>query len=436
MASSVARSAVSHDRTEKVHAEKKDGKIRIAKIGGRYLVFDVADVAQLRRQHNMCAVLVGITPQAPNQSVFSSLPLELTADEVRWLVYERRAAYVADDWQAHLTSLAQPAARRAYMDNVLRQRQAAQVLADEVAAERERRGAEVRANQAAKRSERKSKKAASKAGGSEKEGVKEKETEPEAAHPVVAAEEPKVLPEAKEVVAETVVDDIPHKIVVAKATDRANDHADLEPLLRPPPRTEEVMQQEDDFIFGGLVEVERMKAERARRGTSPAPEKEEKDLSPPPKKEEEEKATPTASGKPLVRITPTTSAGLFGDDDEDGGAALVPPRTSSPTSASSFSSAALRAYLADRGYYTTPGLRFGGALSVYPGDPFRYHAHFVATSYGWDEPIKLLDVVSTGRLATGVKKGLLIGGAKPAKKKTDGDGGTMVRTFTLEWAAI
>lgn len=433
MASSVARSAVGHDKTEKVVAEKKDGKIRIAKIGGRYLVFDVADVALLRRQHNMCAVLVGITPQAPNQSVFSSLPLELTADEVRWLVYERHAAYVADDWQAHLASLTQPAARRAYMDSVLRQRRAAQVLADEVAAERERRGAEVRANQAAKRAERKSKKAVGKASSSKKAAVKETEIVPEAAYPVMSGE--RKVSEVKDTMAETVVNAIPHKIVVSKATDRANDHADLEPLLRPPPRTEEVMQQEDDFIFGGLVEVERMKAERVR-GTSPAPEKEGKDLSSQPKKEGEKKTTPAASGK-LVRITPTTSAGLFGDDDEEGGAALIPPRSTSPSSASSFSSAALRAHLADCGYYTTPGLRFGGALSVYPGDPFRYHAHFVATSYGWDEPIKLLDVVSTGRLATGVKKGLLIGGAKPAETKVDGDGdGTVVRTFTLEWAAI
>ncbi|KAL1911316.1 tRNA-splicing endonuclease subunit [Sporothrix stenoceras] len=405
--------------------ENVDGKIRIAKIGSRFLVFEVADVARLRRQHNICAVLVGITPQAPNQTVFSSLPLELTADEVRWLVYERQAAYVADDWQAHLSSLAQPAARHAYMDNVLRQRQAAQVVADEVTAERERRGAEVRAAQAAKRAGKKAKNAASKNGGGSKpeEPVDvKKEAKPEV--PVEAEKETKAT--VIEPI-ETVAADIPHKIVVATATDRANDHADLEPLLRPPPRTEGVMQQEDDFIFGGLVELERMKAERARRGTSPAPEKME---TAPPAKKEEKKETP----KNLVRITPTTSAGLFVDEKEDQDAnALIPPRSICPASASAFASAALRAHLADRGYYTTPGLRFGGQLSVYPGDPFRYHAHFVANSYGWDEPIRMLDVVGTGRLATGVKKGLLIGGAKPAEDDTEN---AVVRTFTLEWAAI
>lgn len=405
--------------------EKNSGdgeKIRIAKIGGRFLVFDVADVARLRRQHNICAVLVGITPQAPNQTVFSSLPLELTADEVRWLVYERHAAYVADDWQAHLAKLAQPAARRAYLDSVLRQRQAAQVLADEVTAERERRGAEVRAAQAAKRAAKNNKKVKTKKVASK--GGDQPEVSEEKTVPVVAEKETKTTV-VKEPAGTVAADDIPHKIVVSVATDRANDHADSEPLLRPPPRTEEVMQQEDDFIFGGLVEVERMKAERARRGTSPTPEKMTKEV-----KKEEKKEAP----KNLVSITPTTSAGLFEGETGGDNALLIPPRSTSPASASSFSPAALRAHLADRGYYTTPGLRFGGALSVYPGDPFRYHAHFVANSYGWDEPIKMLDVVGTGRLATGVKKGLLIGGARPVSNEK-GDGAE-VRTFTLEWAAI
>ncbi|ERT01538.1 hypothetical protein HMPREF1624_02789 [Sporothrix schenckii ATCC 58251] len=446
MASSVARSPVGHDRNDRrdkgeAETEHNGGqnKIRIAKIGGRYLVFDVADVARLRRQHDLCAVLVGITPQAPNQTVFSSLPLELTADEIRWLVYERHAAYVADDWQAHLAALQQPTARRAYMDNVLRQRQAAQVVADEIMAERERRGAEVRASQVAKGASRKSKKAAHKAGdSSKKDAVKETdampepelENEAEAAQPVVAAANDIDTASATE----TVVDDVPHKNLVTKATDRANDHADLEPLLRAPPRTEEVMQQEDDFLFGGPVEVERMKADRARRGTSPTPEKMNKE------KDDKKKDNSAASSKPLVRITPTTSAALLADreeDEDDGTAALIPPRSTLLASTSSFASAALRAHLADRGYFTTPGLRFGGALSVYPGDPFRYHAHFVANSYGWDEPIKLLDVVGTGRLATGVKKGLLIGSAKPTEGNSAGDGvGAVVRTFTLEWAAI
>ncbi len=85
----------------------------------------------------------------------------------------------------------------------------------------------------------------------------------------------------------------------------------------------------------------------------------------------------------------------------------------------------------------TTGLRFGGAYSVYPGDPFRYHAHFLANSYGWNEEIDMLDIVGSGRLATGVKKGLLIGGKEPDKDTGVADErGDGVRVFTLEWAAM
>ncbi|EPE10774.1 trna-splicing endonuclease subunit sen34 [Ophiostoma piceae UAMH 11346] len=319
------------------------GKIRISKIGGRFLVFDVVDVARLRREQSMCSILVGITPQAPNQTVFSSLPLELTADEVRWLVYDRNAARVVDDFQEHLKSLASHSSRRSYTANVLGQRRVAQTVADEMAAERERRGAEVRASMAAKRAEKKSKKA--------------------------------VVEEAKEVASN--------------------------------PTT------------STAIEVTKVDVATARKG-------------------KEETRQKTHQKEPLLRITPTTSAGLVGNGggSEDSEVSLI-----SRHSPASPSATALRAHLADQGYYTTPGLRFGGKLSVYPGDPFRYHAHFVATSYEWDEPICLLDVVGTGRLATGVKKGLLIGGAKPVDESPGKEGHEQrladnVRTFTMEWAAI
>lgn len=77
-----------------------------------------------------------------------------------------------------------------------------------------------------------------------------------------------------------------------------------------------------------------------------------------------------------------------------------------------------------------PGLRFGCSYSCYPGDPLRFHSHFLAVAYRWDEEIKLLDIVGGGRLGTGVKKGYVIGGVDP----DDGQDG--VRTFCFEWAAM
>ncbi|MCJ1437120.1 tRNA-splicing endonuclease subunit [Xylographa pallens] len=71
---------------------------------------------------------------------------------------------------------------------------------------------------------------------------------------------------------------------------------------------------------------------------------------------------------------------------------------------------ALFRHLHTHDYYISPGLRFGCQFLVYPGDPLRFHSHFLAVSMDWDEEIDLLDLVGGGRLGTGVKKGWLIGG--------------------------
>ncbi|KHN99286.1 Endonuclease TnsA, Hjc/tRNA endonuclease [Metarhizium album ARSEF 1941] len=94
--------------------------------------------------------------------------------------------------------------------------------------------------------------------------------------------------------------------------------------------------------------------------------------------------------------------------------------------------AALCGFLLGRGNYMTPGLRFGAQYSVYPGDPLRFHAHFMANEYGWDEQIAVLDIVGGGRLATAVKKAFLLGGQQPARNSLP----SSVRTYSVEWAAM
>ncbi|KAH6994280.1 hypothetical protein EDB82DRAFT_189268 [Fusarium venenatum] len=91
-------------------------------------------------------------------------------------------------------------------------------------------------------------------------------------------------------------------------------------------------------------------------------------------------------------------------------------------------------FLLTSGYYMTPGLRFGAKYSVYPGDPLRFHAHFMANQYDWDEEIPILDIVAGGRLATAVKKAYLIGGQQPQTDESVDDG--RMRTFSIEWAAM
>jgi len=94
--------------------------------------------------------------------------------------------------------------------------------------------------------------------------------------------------------------------------------------------------------------------------------------------------------------------------------------------------ASLCQFLQASGNYMTPGLRFGAQYSVYPGDPLRFHAHFMANQYGWDECIPILDLVGGGRLATAVKKAFLIGGQEPAS----GSHHSSIRTYSVEWAAM
>ena len=100
----------------------------------------------------------------------------------------------------------------------------------------------------------------------------------------------------------------------------------------------------------------------------------------------------------------------------------------------------LFAYLHSKGYFMTPGLRFGCHYTVYPGDPLRFHSHFLATGADWDEEFDLLDIVGGGRLGTGVKKAYLIGGADTSPKESESGGclgvGEGVRAFSIEWAGL
>ncbi|RAL06157.1 tRNA splicing endonuclease subunit SEN34 [Aspergillus ibericus CBS 121593] len=98
------------------------------------------------------------------------------------------------------------------------------------------------------------------------------------------------------------------------------------------------------------------------------------------------------------------------------------------------SSYPLFAHLHSEGYFLSPGLRFGCQYLAYPGDPLRFHSHFLGVSAEWDEEFDLMKIVAGGRLGTGVKKGFLIGGAE---KTEDGAGDpSSVRTFSIEWGGM
>ena len=128
---------------------------------------------------------------------------------------------------------------------------------------------------------------------------------------------------------------------------------------------------------------------------------------------------------------------------------LIPPAPSPPTCPAHKihvpKSYPLFAHLHTKAYFISPGLRFGCQYMVYPGDPLRFHSHFLANGYGWDEEIDLMEIVGGGRLGTGVKKGFLIGGEESARlgqgqgERDDsekGGSGGRVRMWSIEWAGM
>ncbi|KAJ9204336.1 hypothetical protein DTO164E3_2098 [Paecilomyces variotii] len=74
--------------------------IQISFVSGRYLLFSIDAVTYLRREHNICGVLIGTLPQIPQQNVFLGLPLELMPEEARLLV-DKGVACIVDEKKAH-----------------------------------------------------------------------------------------------------------------------------------------------------------------------------------------------------------------------------------------------------------------------------------------------------------------------------------------------
>ncbi|TPX72717.1 hypothetical protein SpCBS45565_g00244 [Spizellomyces sp. 'palustris'] len=58
----------------------------------------------------------------------------------------------------------------------------------------------------------------------------------------------------------------------------------------------------------------------------------------------------------------------------------------------------------EKGYYITTGSKFGGDYLMYPGDPLRFHSHYVTSIVPIDKLFSPLDAVMFGRLGTTVKK--------------------------------
>ncbi|XP_068601466.1 tRNA-splicing endonuclease subunit Sen34 [Brachionichthys hirsutus] len=83
--------------------------------------------------------------------------------------------------------------------------------------------------------------------------------------------------------------------------------------------------------------------------------------------------------------------------------------------------------LRGRGFYLTSAGKFGGDFLVYPGDPLRFHAHFIAVCLSVDESVCTLDVLALARLGSNVKKTVLL--------CSPGAGGGVLYT-SLQWSGM
>lgn len=310
--------------------------IPISYISGRYLLFSIDAVTYLRREHNICGVLIGTLPQIPQQNVFLGLPLELMPEEARLLV-DKGVACIVDEAKAQdgMKTLLEEDRRRYLRELESQGQHASRIFSDRKGLQRE---------QALKKLDEKAKAKARKA-------AVDNDTSASPATPTATKDE---SPSAMD-----------------------------------------------------LFREESSPGRSSRTSSS------------------------TASGtQPLMGITPATSY------------PPLPAPASSPHQLLSKPEVPLSyplfAHLHSQGYFLSPGLRFGCQYVAYPGDPLRFHSHFLVVSAEWDQNIDLMDIINGGRLGTGVKKGFLLGGPQKARDEVDSEAERVesVRTFSIEWAGM
>lgn len=99
------------------------------------------------------------------------------------------------------------------------------------------------------------------------------------------------------------------------------------------------------------------------------------------------------------------------------------------------------AYLRTRGYFMMPGLRFGGTYVAYPGDPLQFHSHLIVKVLGENKKFNLIELVTSGRLATAVKKAWVVMGKDTKSTEQtladpDGISPAPTRAYSIEWAGF
>ncbi|BFZ21343.1 hypothetical protein BsWGS_24382 [Bradybaena similaris] len=81
----------------------------------------------------------------------------------------------------------------------------------------------------------------------------------------------------------------------------------------------------------------------------------------------------------------------------------------------------------EKGFFLTSGVKFGGDFLVYPGDPSRFHSHYIAICKSQAELMPSLDIITYGRQASNVRKTALLCALDRNKK---------VFYMSLQWTGL
>ncbi|KAJ2871793.1 tRNA-splicing endonuclease subunit [Coemansia aciculifera] len=70
-----------------------------------------------------------------------------------------------------------------------------------------------------------------------------------------------------------------------------------------------------------------------------------------------------------------------------------------------------------RGFYITRGIKFGADYMLYPGEPMRYHSHYIVNLMDHNQKITPRELIALSRLGTSVKKTRILASWDPDAQK-------------------
>lgn len=395
-----------------------DYPIPISRLGHRYYLYDIEHITHLRVTHHMLGTLVGTLPQSPQQNLFLGLPLELTPEEARLLI-SKGVCRVVEDVAVHRSGLKTltPEERKKYKNSLQAQGKEAAAQAVRLAGLK----TESAVGRLDEKRREKALKALKKSKGTSTDAVTDNIPDDEEANDKNDAETlfstavPKPAGSRSSLFSPTPSQLEAHGITPTTSyppLPTPVGEKPRTPISSPTPASHYPSPPSTPPFNAATLPF----FSSSTTTTLPT-----HTIAAPPS------STPAAQTEPLASPTPPPK-----------------PTTILPPAPPSYP---LFAHLHSLSYFMSPGLRFGCQYCVYPGDPLRFHSHFLAVGMEWDEEMDLLTLVGGGRLGTGVKKGFLLGGVERRDVKggvgrvveeeeedmSDGEG---VRCFCVEWGGM